>query len=274
MSNHQIKLHASAKWLVRDSTSDAIFGLTMAGKTHNMTAAPSIAKTALAQRSTVLNSESFLNYLMKNFFGDTGAIRNLDQTVVWKDIHGLLNNFMKESFLSRASAVTVRAIEANMVNLVSLNESLVDQSVWERASSVIANPSEGFAEASLFPLLRNFVGNIASSVLMGSAFMDNNPNVLQDLWDWDDQFITFLLGVPPWAPLPKVSRAYAARSRVIKAVADFHRAMHATAEGKDPGSGWGDMSDVSDVMAARAKLWRKSGLAPEGSAPGDGVILW
>jgi hypothetical protein len=80
---------------------------------------------------------------------------------------------MRDPFLSNAIAVTVRRIEEQTPNLVSFAGSVVDQAVWERAARMEVVPgSIPTVEASLFPLIRNFVGDLASEVLMGRNFME------------------------------------------------------------------------------------------------------
>src|SRR4051794_40268802 len=80
---------------------------------------------------------------------------------------------MREPILSNAVAITVRGIEERTPNLVSFAGSVVDQTVWERAARLVLLPSSvPTVEASLFPLIRNFVGDLASEVLMGRNFME------------------------------------------------------------------------------------------------------
>jgi hypothetical protein len=84
---------------------------------------------------------------------------------------------MREPFLSNAIAITVRRIEERTPNLVSFAGSVVDQTVWERAAHLEIVPSSGpTVEASLFPLVRNFVGDLACEVLMGRNFMEVRPS--------------------------------------------------------------------------------------------------
>ena len=102
--------------------------------------------------------------------------------------------------------------------------------------------------------------------------MTNNPNVLFDLFTLDASFNKLLAGLPWW--FPGMAPVYAARSRLIQAVREHQEALYAVWEDRDPGSGWGDMSDVSNVMVERAKAWRSIRAEPDMFSTSDLSILW
>lgn len=102
--------------------------------------------------------------------------------------------------------------------------------------------------------------------------IQNNPTILEDLWTWDGKFNLYLLGLPAW--LPGMAQASQARERVRRAVQEFQEALYAVQDGKDPGSGWNDMSDVSQVMVNRATEWRKANGTAVARSAGDAAILW
>jgi hypothetical protein len=134
--------------------------------------APGCTKQILNQRSTLSNAE-LTYYLLRKFFGDRGTVRKIDPDIIFNDIGKQLYLLMREPFLSNAMAMTIRHIEEHTPNLVSFAGSVVDQAVWERAAHLEVVPgSAPTVEASLFPLVRNFVGDLASKVLMGRDFMN------------------------------------------------------------------------------------------------------
>lgn len=227
----------------------------MAGKVHNILFGPSLAKILFEQRPSIASSEDFIYFTMENFFGDGGPMRNMGRRLAFKEVHGTLNELMREPFLGRATVKMVRSIEQNMANFVSFSESIVDQASWERASDVVSTGSPPTAEADLFHLVRNFVGHHATAILMGSAFMENNPDILQDLWMWDDKYNSMLLGMPP--VIPGMAPAYGARARIQKAMIEFHQAFVDSEQDRDPGYRWQDLSDVSDVIRGRIEAWQR-----------------
>ena len=170
----------AANTKLRKSTSDSIFAVFLAGNRHNVVTAPGCVKQILNQRATLSNTQ-FTYYILTKFFGDHGTIRELDPEVVFHSISKQLFGLMRDPFLSNAIAVTVRGIEERTPNLVSFAGSVVDQTVWERTAHLEVVPgSVPTIEASLFPLVRNFVGDLASQVLMGRNFMDvSHPRQLE-----------------------------------------------------------------------------------------------
>jgi hypothetical protein len=157
---------------LRKSTTDSIFAIALTGNKHNVVTAPGCTKQILNQRSA-LSNRNLVYYILNKFFGDRGASRNVDPEVLFGNISKQLYGLMREPFLSDATAITVRALEKRAPNLVLFAGSWVDQTVWERAAHLEVVPdSVPTAEASLFPLVRNFVGDIACEVLMGRDFME------------------------------------------------------------------------------------------------------
>ena len=71
-----------------------------------------------------------------------------------------------------------------------------------------------------------------------------------------------------------MGKAFRARARLVTAVAEFYEALHAHLNGKDPGSRWGDMSDVSSVIVNRNIKWISIGATPQQYASSDALILW
>ncbi|KIV86058.1 hypothetical protein PV11_01697 [Exophiala sideris] len=255
----------------------SIYALSMANSTHNVVTSPSIARQILIDRNSPITMEPFVYHTMKTFWDDHGSIKAVEPNALWNNIHGVLTGMLRESFVTTAIKGTVQRVEERTWNLVSGLESPVDQSSWERLANVeIVSKSSSdnsfVAEASLFPLLRYFVGNIATDVLFGHNFIENYPDIMQDLFEMDSRFNLFLAGTPSW--VPGMASASMARERIINAVLDHHDAYFKYVVGQDPGPRWSDMSDVSTVIADRAIEFRKAGSAPRGWATGNGAILW
>lgn len=255
----------------------SIYALFMANSKHNVVTSPSLSRQILVDRRTPITMEPFIYHIMGTFWDDKGTIKAVEHDALFNVIHGVLNGMLRESFVSTAIQGTVQRVEERTWNLISGLESPVDQSTWERVANVeiISNKDNDgsfVAEASLFPLLRYFIGNIATDVLMGRNFIENHPNIMQDLFEMDSQFNLFLAGTPSW--FPGMAGPSLARERVIDAVLDHHEAYFKYVDGEDPGPRWNDISDTSSVIADRAIEFRKANTAPRGWATGNGAILW
>ena len=57
-------------------------------------------------------------------------------------------------------------------------------------------------EVDLFKFTRDFVAHVTVSSLFGSHFLQDYPQALSDLWEFDAAFTALALGVPAWAPIP------------------------------------------------------------------------
>jgi len=213
---------------------------------------------------------------MEKFFGVPKEFRStVEEAFVFKEIHHVANALMKESYLEKAMQLIAKGIEANVPELVSLQKSVAEQSLWERAARM--EPAAGDPEAvevSFFPLIRTFVASIASPAMMGHAFMENNPDIIQDIWDFDVGMPFFLMQLPQWLPIPKLRKAYAARRKIRAAMEDFHTALAQVIDGKDPGPRWKDMSDVSELMWERNRTWRAGGVPINIWAGGEMSLYW
>lgn len=257
----------------------SIFTLWMANSKHHVVTVPGIEKQ-LISRDAPLTMEPFIYHIMETFWADGGSVRATDPTAVWGSIHGALNALMREDFVASALADTVKALEADTYNLISGVESPVDQTIWEREADVqivsrdftSGDGGSFVADAELWQLLRYFVGEIATTVLMGRDFLRNHPNFMHDLWEMDEKLNLFLAGLPGW--FPNMTRAAAARERVLAAIGDHHEAMFKYLDGKDPGPRWTDMSDVSPVIVKRATEFRKAGSSRRAWTTGNATIVW
>lgn len=174
---------------------------------------------------------------------------------------------MREPQFSRVLDTTIRGYEEHIPNMVSFMGSPIDRAPWENASRPILSSSavhnmEPSIELDLIPLVRDFLGHITLPVLFGKALLEYHPSIIQDLWTMEYAVEYFIMGVPRWLPIPAVTRAYNARRRILMSLATFHEALDATAEGKDAGPEWRDMSDISEMIMRRHEIFKREGFAP------------
>ena len=243
-----------------------------------MILAPSLAHTILTSPkiTSKLSMHELIFRTMETFWGDSKKeIRNSDQGRLWGDVHKVLHNLMRDEFVRPALEMLRSGVGANVVNLVSGNESWVDQESWERTAGaeVVVGGEKGKVEveASLHPLLRDFVGTHATNVLMGPDFLANYLEILADLWHHDSYFNALLSGVPDLLLPPSVRIA---RYRLVSAVADHHVALLKHLDGEDPGIMWGRVGEASSVIIGRAVEMRKSNMSEMCMGRVDAAILW
>ena len=164
-------------------------------------------------------------------------------------------------------------------NLVSFSSSAVDQSSWERSSYAttsmpyeITAPSDT-VEVNLFSLIRSFVGSISISSLMGSEFMELYPNTLEDVWDLENGLCYLMLDLPRWVPIRSLTKAHIARFRLLRSIEAFHKALNLPLAGNKQESPWRSLDDVSDIIKARASIWKAQKVPLQIIAPCDLSLL-
>lgn len=180
------------------------------------------------------------------------------------------NDRLRSLLLSSA----VMSIQEHVPNLVSFASSIVDQSFWERSGfptdiseARALNSSPNVVEANLFALVRNFVGYITVSSLMGSELINLYPGVLEDIWNLNSGFKYLLLGVPRWVPIPSLTRAHMARFNLLIGMEAFHQALDRLATGNEPDLPWRDVSDVSELMKGTNHVWQSYATPADVKAP-------
>ncbi|KAI9714767.1 MAG: hypothetical protein M1820_000056 [Bogoriella megaspora] len=262
----------------RDTSTRGIFALNLGGSTHNVIFSPSLSHSLLTQKSNVASHEPVAWQILRRTFG-----MPLRQKPAYEELQPELtatinDHLLRDPYLAEMVNITMGNLRQNIPNLVSFVDSLVDQLPWERVSNVtsIQNESSGqYVEASLTPLLKNFVAHTANPSLFGRAFVDNYPQLFDWLWAFDAGFLLLSTGAPRFIPYPGLTRAQIARSRLLDAMVSFHRALDAYDTGKPaPDSTWSDMSDVSPLVRARSAVYRKYNFPPYSRAASDLALLW
>ncbi|KUJ18102.1 cytochrome P450 [Mollisia scopiformis] len=237
----------------RDITTDGIFGLRIMGSTHNFVLMPSLAKQIFLQRPAALTSDDFIHWIHDKYFGDGGAARKIGHDN-YHAVHQTLTSLMKEAFLKPATDRTAQLVEERTPHMFTLSTNLASQNEWERCAGAVAMEKSA-VEVNLFKLTMNFVGDIAGTVLMGKAFLDNNPGIMQDLWTFDSGFNALLTGVP--VITRGLTKATNARARINSAVHEWNHAVTNMLDGKEVDAKWNDLSDVSETMRLRLRALQK-----------------
>ena len=161
------------------------------------------------------------------------------------------------------------SVEHDAPFLVTFSSSRVDQLPWERASSLkLQAPTQTSSESDvaskatipLSTLIRNFTGHLLLKSLLGSDLMELYPGICEDLHELDKGFEWIVMGIPRWVPLPGHLAAHLAKRRLETAFRGLYAALSRMAAGDDPGAGWNDLSDVSEIMRARSDFYRERNL--------------
>ena len=135
----------------RETYVDGIFSLNLGGSTNHFVFKPSLAANLMSKPREVADMGDAIKRLVFLFCGyprDESEI--LDNS--YEELRGLSKMLLSEPTLGELVKSTGDLVLANVPNLVSFTESVVDQMGWERSSNaeVITTPEgEQVVEASL-----------------------------------------------------------------------------------------------------------------------------
>lgn len=258
------------------STKDGIFGIILRGKKYAVITAPSIIHQ-LEESDTMNSNTETRQYKLRHFFGArSNSSKSLEALACQNNDKLLLMGYDGESRIHKHIERMTRALEQTAYNLISFNDSWVDQSSWERTSkTILKHGSESIAEVSFFPLIERFVAELATNTLMGRNFLENNPDFVEDLGVWNSKGTSFMNQMPAF--LPQMSAACAARERVLRCLKKFKQELSTYLKGHETGTDWGDLSDVSSYMKdrlKRRKCEKSPALSPHLDVYTDAAWLW
>lgn len=262
----------------RDTYRSGIFALNLGSTTHNIIFAPSMGGSLMNQKHSIANMDSVGKHILTAVFGyptSKASMQRYDQALT--GLNTCYKHLLSDSSLKGMIQNTIDVTKRNIANLVTFSESRVDQVGWERTSNAetITKPNgEQVVEASMMHLVRDFVAANANPSLIGSDFVDNNPEFFLDLWDMDKGFKWLATGLSAWLPIPQIWKAKIARSRSLNAVLAFEKAMKKAANGEDPGQEWQYLENVGPVLTERLKLYRHLGVTMHERAALDLCLLW
>lgn len=237
-----------------------------------MVTSPSMAKALLDEKSTT-TSEPFLGRVMEKAFGAGKRMRKYNRAALYRVSTSFVT---REPHVSTLSSSIIREIRQSVPNLVSFSLSMVDELPWERTSALLVNNESDppTCDVNLFALIRNYVGSLTTTALMGRAFTESFPDFIPDLWEFSSRVDAMLVGITRFTPGPGLVPAYSARIRLIRSLTTFHTAFATAEAGNNPGIEWGDLDDISEFIQARSRALIDSGV-PAGSAASENLfVLW
>lgn len=261
---------------MRSRFSNGIFTLNFFGGRHNIMYTPALANALLNQKQSVANSEEVSRKMINAIFGfPKHELETYDAAL--PDTMACYKHLLSEPSLGSMTQQTANRIATNITDLVTGNESLVDQAPWERSSdaNVAKNKAgESVVEASILNLLRNYAAITTSITLMGSDYIANFPDIVDDVWEVDQAFMLLATGMPRWLPIPSLTRAHIARKRILEKTDQFHIAMQKHQNGEDPGSKWSSLDDVGSLVKARMEVYRKHNFSIRARSSFEHSLMW
>lgn len=262
---------------LRNRFTNGIFSLNFGGTTHNIMYTPGLATALLNQKQSVANSEEVAHTLMERVFGFPKGEHDKYVAALPDLMACYHTNLVSEPCLGEMVAQTAQRCRATIKDLVTANDSIVDQMQWERTSNVkVTTDTSGVSvvEASLLPLIRDYVACTANPTIMGSDFLANFPDFFDGIWSLDSGFLLLAAGLPRWLPIPSLTRAHLAKRRLMDEITLFHEALEKDANGEDPGPKWTGLDDVGSLVKARIPVYRKHGFSIHARAAAEHALMW
>lgn len=261
---------------LRDRYTEGVFALKLFGTTHNIIYSPGLTSALLNQKASKADSEDVSKRVTYHVFGfPQKEAKQLDEA--YDELKDCYKYLQTEPYLGELVSQTAHRLKENVTNLVTFASSPVDQMLWERTSNVqVYRSADGddCVEASLLPLIRDFVAHTAAPTLIGSNFLAAFPGFFDDLWTVDRAFLLLATGLPRWIPIPSLTRAHIARKRILDNLQTFHQALEDQATGLDPGADWQDLEEVGSLIRARLPIYRNHSLSLRARAALEHSLLW
>ncbi|PYH94733.1 cytochrome P450 [Aspergillus ellipticus CBS 707.79] len=246
----------------RDHCRDSIYTIRLLHHKHYMITTPSIVQQIFKQRATTLSNKPLIHWIASNGFRDEGTTAKLPDlnAKITENLHIL----MTESAVLDASDRTAKAVGRSISSLTFFPTSPTNQTPWETGANLHLINNCKTIEADMFHLITRWAYTCSTPAMFGQSFLKKFPDVMNDLFVFDGQFPFLLAGVP--ALTKKISTAKAARDRCLDAMSEWFEALSAVEAGQKPLPGWGDMSDVSELVRIQHRTWRSGGRKAEKAA--------
>ena len=213
--------------------------------------------------------------LLRNVFGADGAGEDEYIRLYSNDQVCLANDHLSRDSTSSSqiTKTTLHAIEEHVPSLLSFAERPIDQNSWEQNANPVLHDSD-VVEISLFELISRFVANVSLPILVGTEFLEIHPTAIEDLWELDSGFKWLKWGFSRLWGIPSLTRAHIARRRLLAALQSFHNAADAVSNGDEAKHPWREISDLTNLMKERRKVWKRFETSPGVRAACDLNLLW
>ncbi|KAL0262262.1 hypothetical protein SLS55_003701 [Diplodia seriata] len=251
----------------RDDVTQNIFGLGLLGTKHAVLGSPVLVESIEAKEYEGLDDRTFVSALRKNIFGVPTEIPA-----------ELYEKVFTESHMESLSKKAVGLLKEIVPDLITFNESYVDQQAWERASltTVVETPDSGrdLSDSNLDMLLQEFSGHVINSAFAGIAFMDDYPTFNETLQNFDSKAYILGTGHPRWVPVPGLPAGYIARRALLANMSSLQKSYDRELGGEDIISKEENVGDFSAAFTASRRLLAEQNVPSEVYPNAHLYIFW
>jgi hypothetical protein len=111
-------------------------------------------------------------------------------------------------------------------------------------------------------------------ILIGEAVFEKNPFLLENLWQFDSKVWILGSGLPRGLPVPGLTAGYIARNKLLKTLTNFLQALDNDRGGRNAGSEWQDLTDVSNIIVDAERVLAQDNIPFPDRAPYTLYLLW
>ncbi|TQS36007.1 hypothetical protein Golomagni_03555 [Golovinomyces magnicellulatus] len=255
----------------RDNCPNGIFAFKIGSKIFNVATDSTLVERILATRKEFQLSHQPLNWVfIHRAIQFSGLAKHLlTEPVLWNSIYEQRKEFdsfykylVKEPYVDTVFTKISQYLHANIPQMITFLDNKVDLQSWERwASSKYVSSSE--TEISLMPLLYDMMGSTIVTSIFGSAFLEKNPDLIQNIYEMERGMKFLTMGIPAWFPWPSNVKAHMYRNMILLSLDDYQKALDNKIKNKPNGLLWGDLDDVSDFVLARHRFYNEKGIRVE-----------
>ena len=237
-----------------------VFNIYVLGRSITVVSDKELAEKVVEGNASFLDGAAVDKYMLAKVYG----ARHLNKV---PSIEKLLASLAADSIdTNDFNSVFSKALQTHLPDLVSFNDSPVDQSLWERVArpQVTEQPCgmkmRAAVKADFVELIRTFAGHMLLNTLLGREVLEEFPTALSDLSELNSGWKWLATGLPPFLPVPPLTRVVIARRRLLNMLRDLCHNLDLQAEEKQLEAPWRDVSDVSALVWTKNAMWREESL--------------
>ncbi|KAK7740488.1 hypothetical protein SLS53_005331 [Cytospora paraplurivora] len=255
------------------------FSLNFLGSTHTIIFKPGLVSSLLDLPAHIADGHAIWKHLMTSCFGyprSTSDAKTYE--LMLDDLLTQDNKLLSEATVNQMIDCTIQRLRHNIADFVTFNDSLVDQTEWERsADAATAEDANGetVVAADLLDLVRNFIAMTANVSLLGTDFVENFPEIWEHFWIFDEGLTALAMDLPAFLPINKAIRARRGKSAVMRCLREFEEALETAREDGNPGTQWSDLDNVSPLIQGRVdNVYRKHKMTMRQRTACEFGLLW
>ncbi|KAI1005302.1 hypothetical protein K3495_g2913 [Podosphaera aphanis] len=235
----------------RERSVDGIFTLQLGARSLLVAANLELAEQILNHDASALSPQTADWTLLQKCFGIPSRSRE-KYLANDKEIRRQYEYLIKEEHVSTLLKRVSRTLECNIAQMITFLDTEIDLQPWERwATTKYISTTE--SEVSLMPLMYMMMGFASIPAVFGSALLEKNPELIQNVFEMNKGMGFFLIGLPAWLPWSGVMKAHIARHGLWECLDEYQQALDNKADEIPNDPSWGNLDDIKKKFEIRER---------------------